>query len=87
MLNLVPRHEDVSGSGGIAPRILNLCNGWKWVVSFKLWPLYPRCKSHRYPLERRLGRAQNRNWRSGEEKKILIIASAGNWIPVVQPVA
>jgi len=32
-------------SGGIAPRILNLGNRWRWVVSFTLRPLYPRGKS------------------------------------------
>jgi hypothetical protein len=29
--NYVPRHEDVYGNGGTAPRILNLGNGWKTV--------------------------------------------------------
>jgi len=33
------RHEDVWGSGGIAPRILNLCIRWRWVVSFTPRPL------------------------------------------------
>jgi hypothetical protein len=28
VLNQVPRHEDVMGSGGIAPYILNLGNRW-----------------------------------------------------------
>jgi len=28
------------GSGGIAPRILNLGTTWRWVVSITLWPLY-----------------------------------------------
>jgi len=35
-------HEDVRGSGGIAPRILNLSTKWRWVVSFTPRPLYPR---------------------------------------------
>jgi len=26
--------------GGIAPRILNLDSGWRWVVSFTYLPLY-----------------------------------------------
>jgi hypothetical protein len=30
------------GIGGIAPRILYLGTGWRWVVSFTLWQLYPR---------------------------------------------
>jgi hypothetical protein len=29
------------GSGGIAPRILDLGTRWRWVVSFMLRPLYP----------------------------------------------
>jgi hypothetical protein len=38
----------------IAPRILNLGTRGKWVVSCKSRPLYPRRKSPRYPLYRRL---------------------------------
>jgi hypothetical protein len=30
------------GSAGIAPRILDLGNRWRWVVSFTLRPLYPQ---------------------------------------------
>jgi hypothetical protein len=30
------------GSGGIAPRILDLSTRWRWVVSFTPRPLYPR---------------------------------------------
>jgi len=33
------------GSGGIAPRIINLSTGWRWVVSLKPRPLYPLRKS------------------------------------------
>jgi hypothetical protein len=32
------------GSGDIAPRIRNLGNRWRWVVSFTPWPLYPQGK-------------------------------------------
>jgi len=32
------------GSGGIAPHILNLGNGWRWVFSFTERPLYFRGK-------------------------------------------
>jgi hypothetical protein len=38
------------------------------VVSFTFWPLYPRGKRPRYPLDRRLGGPQNRSERRGEEK-------------------
>jgi hypothetical protein len=33
------------GIGGIAPRILDFSNGWRWVVSFTPRPLYPRERS------------------------------------------
>jgi hypothetical protein len=56
------------------------------VVRFTRRPLYPQRKSPRYPLDTRLGRPQSRSGRDGEEKNP-IIAPAGNWIPVVQPVA
>jgi hypothetical protein len=39
-----------------------------WVISFTPLPLYPRGKSPRYPLDRRLGGPQSRSGRRGEEK-------------------
>jgi hypothetical protein len=44
---------------GIDPRNLDLGTSWRWVVSFTPRSLYPREKSPRYPLERRLSGAQN----------------------------
>jgi hypothetical protein len=44
------RHDDALGSGGIAPRILNLGIRWSWVVTFRPLPLYHRDKSPRHPL-------------------------------------
>jgi hypothetical protein len=38
------------------------------VVNFTPRPLYPRGKSPRYPLERRLGGPQSRSGRFGEVK-------------------
>jgi hypothetical protein len=32
-----------------------ICISWRWVVNFMPRPLYPRGKSPRYPLDRRLG--------------------------------
>jgi hypothetical protein len=58
----------VLGSRGIAPRILDLCTRWRWVVSFTPRPLYPQGKSPWYPLDKRLGGAQNRSGHGGEEK-------------------
>jgi hypothetical protein len=59
--------KGVLGSGGIAPRILDLGTRWRWVVSFTPRPLYPRGNSPAYPLDRRLGGPQSRCGR-GEEK-------------------
>jgi hypothetical protein len=56
------------GSGGIAPRTLDLGTRLRWVVSFMPRPLYPQGKSPGYPLDRRLGRPQSRSGRGGEEQ-------------------
>jgi len=45
VLNEIPRHEDVSMSGDIALRILNLCTEWRRVVSFTHRSLYRRGKN------------------------------------------
>jgi len=42
LLSSAQRHEDAWRSGGIAPRILNLDTGWRWVVLFMPRMLYPR---------------------------------------------
>jgi hypothetical protein len=57
---------------------------WRWVVSVTSWPIYPRGKNHRYPLDRRLGGPQSRSGRCEEEKNL---APIGNQTPAVQPVA
>jgi hypothetical protein len=54
-LNEAPRHEDVYGSGGKAPRILNLGTRCRRVFSFTHPSIYPRGNSARYPLGWRLG--------------------------------
>jgi hypothetical protein len=36
VLNQVPRQEDSWGSEGMSPQILNLCTGWKWVISYTI---------------------------------------------------
>jgi hypothetical protein len=56
------------GSGCIDPHFLDLGTSWRWVVNFTPRPLYPREKSPRYPLDRRLGGPQSRSGRPGEEK-------------------
>jgi hypothetical protein len=40
-LNWAPRHEDVLGSEGISPGILDLGTRRRWIVSFTPRPLYP----------------------------------------------
>jgi hypothetical protein len=68
LTNSALRHEGVWGSGCINPNFLDLGTSWRWVVSFTPLPLYPRGKSPRYPLDRRLGGPQSRSERFGEEK-------------------
>jgi hypothetical protein len=68
VLSQAPRHEDVLGIGGIAPRILDLGIRWRLVVSFTSRPLYPRGKSPWYPLNWRLGGPQSRSKHGGEDK-------------------
>jgi hypothetical protein len=50
----------------IGPYFLDLGTSWRWVVSFTLRLLYPRGKSPRYPLDRRLGGPQSRSGVRGE---------------------
>jgi hypothetical protein len=56
------------GSGGVAPRILDLGSRWKWVVSFTPGRFIPQGKSPWYPFDRKLGGPQSQSGRGGEEK-------------------
>jgi hypothetical protein len=56
------------GSGGIAPRVLEIGTRLRSVVSFTDRPLHTQGKSPWYPLDRRLGGPQSRSGRDGEEK-------------------
>jgi hypothetical protein len=47
------------GSGCIDPHFLDLGTSWRWVVSFTTQPLYPRGKSPRFPLDRKLSAGLN----------------------------
>jgi hypothetical protein len=64
--------------------ILDLGGRWGWGFSFRPLPFYPRGKSLRYPLDRRLGGPQSRSGQRGEEKKSYIV-----WNPTqaLQPFA
>jgi hypothetical protein len=66
--NWALHHEGVWRSGCIDPHFLDLGTSWRWVVSFTPRPLYPRGKSPRYQLDRRLGEPQSHSGRSEEEK-------------------
>jgi hypothetical protein len=50
------------GSGGLAPRILDLGTRWRRDVSFSHRPLYPQGKNPLYPLERKLDGPQGRSF-------------------------
>jgi hypothetical protein len=55
------------------------------VVSFAPWPLYPEGNRPWYPLDRRLGGAQSRSGRGGEEKNSQPLL--GLEPPIIQPIA
>jgi hypothetical protein len=60
LTNWALRHEDVwRGGGCIGPYFLDLGTSSRWRVSFTPRPLYPREKSPRYQLNRRLGGSQS----------------------------
>jgi hypothetical protein len=83
--NWVPRHKGVLGSGNRVPRILDLDTRWRWVVSFRAWPLYFRSKSPSCPLDRKLGGPQSRSGRGGEEKNSQPLQGLES--PIIQPIA
>jgi hypothetical protein len=73
------------GSGGIAPRILDLGTRWRRVVSLTPQLIYPKVKSPWYPLDRRLGGPQSRSGRGGEEKNSQLLQRLEP--PIIQLVA
>jgi hypothetical protein len=72
------------GSRGIAPLILDLITGWRWVVSFTPRPLYLQWKSPWYPLDKRLGGPQSQSERGGEERNFQPLLEFEP--PIIQPV-
>jgi hypothetical protein len=74
-----------SGSGGIAPRILDLGTRLRWVVSFTPRSFYPQGKSPWYALDRRLGGPQSRSGRDGEEKNSQPLRRLEP--PIIQPIS
>jgi hypothetical protein len=73
LINEALRHEDVWGSGCIDPRFLDLGTSWRWLVRFTSRSLYPRGKSPRYPLDRRLGGPQSRSGHDVEKRKFFTL--------------
>jgi hypothetical protein len=66
--NYALRHDSVWGSGCIYPCFLGLATRLRWVVSFTPLPFYPRGKSSRHSLDRKVGGPQSRPGRYDEEK-------------------
>jgi hypothetical protein len=82
LINYVPRHEDVWGSGGIALRFLiSALDEGDWSAS-RPGRFTPQGTSPRYPLDRRLGGPQSLSGLCGEEENRI---PAGNRTPAVQP--
>jgi len=76
-------NEGVLGSGGIAPRILDLGTRWRWVVGFTHLPPYSR---ERAPGTHWIGGSrgtQSRSGRRGEEKNSQPLL--GLEPPIIQP--
>jgi hypothetical protein len=75
----VPKHHTMKicrDSEGNAPHILNLNSRWRWVVSFKLWPLLPPA-----PLYRRLdGLTTGWTWWGGKKPSDVPFSSSYNII-------
>jgi hypothetical protein len=83
LINWAPHHEDIWGTEGTAPLILNLGTRWKRGVSSTPRPLYPRGKSPRVPIGQEAGWTPERVWTPWKREKSL--ASAGNRTPIPQP--
>jgi hypothetical protein len=73
VLNEAQSHENVLGSGGIAPRILNIGTRWRLVVSFMSRQLYPRSKCPRYALDSKLvGPQSGSTLRAGKKSHLCL---------------
>jgi hypothetical protein len=59
--------------------IIELVTRWRWAVGFTPRQLFPREKSSRYALDRRLGGPQSPSGRCGEERNLL-------HLPEIEPV-
>jgi hypothetical protein len=62
------------GEWNIDPRILNLSNKWRWLVSFMLRQLHPRGKRSWYPLDTLLGGPQGLSGGCEDDKNLLFLS-------------
>jgi hypothetical protein len=61
-------YEDILGSSGMAPLFLKASSRWRWGAASSPGRFTPGERVVRYPLNKRLGRYQNRSGRFGEGK-------------------
>jgi hypothetical protein len=80
----LPRHEDVWGSGDIAPAFLTSTLDGGWVVSFTPRPLYTAGSKPPVPIGRKLDGRQSRSGCCGSREESCI---AGTQSRAFQPVA
>jgi hypothetical protein len=73
------------GSGGIAPRILDLGTNWRCGGPFHAPAALPRGKRPLYPLDRRLSGPRNLSGRGGEKKNSQPLP--GLEPPIIQPIS
>jgi hypothetical protein len=74
-------------SGCIDPHFLDLGTSWRWVVNFTPRPLYPRGKSPRYSLDRRLRGPSGPVWTIWRRENSWPYRKSNSDPSVVQPVA
>jgi len=86
MPNQTPRHDEVWGSGSIAPLILNLSTRWRWEDCFTPRPLYLRERTPPPPTHWTgvwVGPRASVDTEVAKRKKSLP-CQAGNRSPIVQ---
>jgi hypothetical protein len=78
---VVPLHavKAYGGSGGLAPYVINLGARWNCMIIFTLRPLYPRGKSLRHQLNRRLVEAPPLSEGFVEEENLFPLLETEPW--------
>jgi hypothetical protein len=78
--SLMPRRR--VGKWRYSCNFLDIGTRWRWVLSFTPLLLYPRGRSPRYPLDRRLGGPQNQYGHCGVDKnRVLQGIEPGTFCP------